>query len=57
MQAEPRPLATEIPADVHLPNTPLALVLAQVRFPTILTINKPTWSLTFRRRCGGPTRT
>lgn len=41
MQAEPRPLATEIPADVHLPNTPLALVLAQVRFPTILTINKP----------------
>ena len=40
MQADPRPLATEIPADVHLPNTPLALALAQVRFPPILTINK-----------------
>lgn len=40
MQVEPRPLVTEIPPDVHLPNTPLALVLAQVRFPPILTINK-----------------
>ena len=40
MQAEPQPLATEIPANVHLPNTPLARVLAQVRFPPILSISK-----------------
>ena len=40
MQANPQPLATEIPADVHLPKAPLACVLAQVRFPPILSISK-----------------
>ncbi len=41
MQSEPRPLAAASPIEVHLPRTPLVKVIAQVRFPPILTIRNP----------------
>jgi len=38
---EPRPLSPTPTPQVHLPQAPLARVLAQVRFPTILAIRDP----------------
>ena len=38
MQGQPTPMATEIPADVPMPKAPLVRVLAQIRFPPILSI-------------------
>jgi len=40
MQVEPVPLATEIPAEVPLPQAPLSRVIAQIRFPPILSVRK-----------------
>ena len=40
MQAEPISLATEIPAEVPLPAAPIVRVIAQIRFPPILSIRK-----------------
>ena len=40
MQVEPTPLCAESPAEVPLTNAPLARVIAQVRFPPILSIHK-----------------
>lgn len=40
MLAEPTPLGTESPAEVPLRDAPLERVIAQVRFPPILSINK-----------------
>ncbi|WP_446830460.1 TIGR04255 family protein [Candidatus Foliamicus sp.] len=40
MQVEPIPLVDMSPAEVRLPNAPLARVIAQVRFPPILSIQK-----------------
>jgi len=40
MQTEPTALAMEIPAEVSLPKAPLEWVVAQVRFPTMLSICK-----------------
>ena len=40
MQAQPIPLATEAPLEVPLSQPPLVWVIAQVRFPPILTIHK-----------------
>lgn len=40
MKAEPTPLATGIPAEVPLPEAPLVRVIAQIRFPPILSIRK-----------------
>ncbi|MCY4239679.1 MAG: TIGR04255 family protein [Rhodospirillaceae bacterium] len=40
MKAEPTPLATGIPTEVPLPEAPLVRVIAQVRFPPILSIRK-----------------
>lgn len=38
---EPRPLSPTPTAEVHLPQAPLVRVIAQVRFPPILTIRDP----------------
>ncbi len=40
MLIESTPLATGVPADVPLAEAPLARVIAQIRFPTILSIRK-----------------
>jgi len=40
MKDEPTPLATEIPTEVPLPEAPVVWVIAQVRFPPILSIRK-----------------
>ncbi len=40
MQAESPRLKAEVPDEVPLPNAPLARVLAQIRFPPILSIRK-----------------
>ena len=40
MHAEPTPLGAESPAEVPLRDAPLARVIAQVRFPPILSIHK-----------------
>ena len=40
MKAAPTPLATGIPEEVHLPEAPLVRVIAQIRFPKILSIHK-----------------
>src|SRR5664280_912724 len=37
----PVPLVGPPPAEVHLPNAPLARAIAQVRFPEILSIRNP----------------
>ena len=41
MQAKAKPLSAEIPTEIPLPKAPLARVIAQVRFPPILSIAKP----------------
>ena len=41
MRAGLRPLAAASPTEVHLPRTPLIRVIAQIRFPPILTIRNP----------------
>ena len=40
MKAEPTPLATEIPTEVPLLEAPIVRVIAQIRFPPILSIRK-----------------
>ena len=40
MKAEPTPLATRVPVEVPLPEAPLVRVIAQIRFPPILSIRK-----------------
>ena len=40
MQVEPKPLGIEIPAEVPLRHAPLVRVIAQIRFPPILSIRK-----------------
>ena len=41
MQVKAKPLSAEIPTEIPLPKSPLARVIAQVRFPPILSIAKP----------------
>ena len=53
MQNKPTPLAIETPAEVHLPNAPLARVLAQVRFPPILSIGKADMIADFQEELRG----
>ena len=53
MRAEPRPSAAASPPEVPLPRTPLVRVIAQIRFPPILTIRNPDSVAVFQEALRG----
>ncbi len=46
----PRPMSGPSPAEVPLPHAPLVRVIAQVRFPTVLSIRNPDQVATFQEK-------